>query len=190
MPLAIPPTGQPPSLLSLSHAAIGMGANLGADMAGKEAVLLAAWHGLHQQPHIQPLRLSSPYHSAPHDMQSNNCFVNAVALVATRLNPLNLLHFLLQLEAQHGRRRNPHAQGYQDRSLDLDLLFFDNLHIESEALTLPHPRMAGRLFVLAPLAELLPDWQHPVLHRSAAELCADLNALATQQVRRSQWNHR
>lgn len=190
MPLAIPPTGQPPSLLSLSHAAIGMGANLGADMAGKEAVLLAAWYGLHQQPHIQPLQLSSPYHSAPHDMQSNNCFVNAVALVATRLNPLNLLHFLLQLEAQHGRRRNPHAQGYQDRSLDLDLLFFDNLHIESEALTLPHPRMAGRLFVLAPLAELLPDWQHPVLHRSAAELCADLNVLATQQVRRSQWNHR
>ena len=176
-------TSQPNSG-QLTLAAIGMGSNLG----NREATLLAAWHDLSRQPGIHTLQLSSPYLSTPFEMDSSQDFVNAVGLVETVLAPLALLHTLQDMEARHGRRRDPSKKGYQDRSLDLDLLFWNGLCLESDELTLPHPRLHERLFALAPLAELLPLWQHPLAHSSASTLLARLNAQKNQHVQRGVWN--
>lgn len=160
-----------------------MGANLGR----RRATLLAAWHDLHTLSHIRPLRLSRPYRTQPLDMASAHWFINAVALVETTLAPLALLHRLLDLEKRHGRLRRPQDRGYQNRSLDLDLLFFGTLCLQSEELTLPHPRLEERLFVLAPLAELLPHWQHPGSGRSASALYDRLVSPQGQQVEAVRW---
>ncbi len=165
-------------------AAIGMGANLGR----RRETLLAAWRDLHDCTGIHPLRLSSPYLSEPLGMASGNWFVNAVALLETTLPAAELLQTLLRMEERHGRRRRPGHCGYQDRSLDLDLLFFGEICLHSAHLTLPHPRLSERLFVLAPLAELLPQWRHPHSGRSAEELHAHLFARNKQKVRRCQWH--
>jgi 2-amino-4-hydroxy-6-hydroxymethyldihydropteridine diphosphokinase len=94
-------------------------------------------------------------------------YVNAVALVETRLPPAALLAALLALEGRFGRRRGaPNAA----RTLDLDLLDYDGRQSGAPHLTLPHPRLHERRFVLAPLAEVAPDWRHPRLGMTASEL--------------------
>ena len=181
------PAGPPPAGAGFSRsaavAAIGMGANLG----DREATLLAAWRELTATPGIHPVKLSSFYLTAPQDMASDHDFVNAVGLVATTLAPEALLRLLLNIEARHGRRRDPRIPGYQDRPLDLDLLFYGELVLHTSELTLPHPRLHERLFVLAPLAEILPHWRHPLLHRSAGEMRDALVAHSGQAVRRGHW---
>ncbi|MFT5699779.1 MAG: 2-amino-4-hydroxy-6-hydroxymethyldihydropteridine diphosphokinase [Desulforhopalus sp.] len=129
---------------------IGMGSNLG---DGKKT-LQDAWENLGKQAGIECLKLSSPYLSAPVDMVSQNWFTNAVGMLATSLSPVDLLRLLLTVEAEFGRRRPETDMGYQDRSLDLDLLYFGEIVMDSEELILPHPHIPKRLFVLEPLAEL------------------------------------
>jgi 2-amino-4-hydroxy-6-hydroxymethyldihydropteridine diphosphokinase len=97
--------------------------------------------------------------------------VNAVAAVETSLAPIALLDALLALEAGFGRRRSvPNAA----RTLDLDLLDYDGRRCNGERLVLPHPRLHERRFVLAPLAEIAPQWRHPRSAKTAAELLAAL----------------
>lgn len=166
-------------------AAIGMGSNLGT----RETTLLAAWQDIGRQAGIHPLQLSSPYQSAPLGMDSTKNFINAVGLIKTTLPPLALLHTLQDVELRYGRRRDPRITGYQDRTLDLDLLFWGELCLESNELTLPHPHMHERLFVLAPLTELLPQWQHPLSGISANALFAQLSRAGTQCVQCGFWSH-
>ena len=106
---------------------------------------------------METRRLSSPYRSRPVDMDSPHWFINAVGLIRTSLAPLALLHSLQSMEARFGRRHDPLAVGYQDRSLDLDLLLYDDLHLDTAQLILPHPRMGERRFVLDPLLEILDE---------------------------------
>jgi 2-amino-4-hydroxy-6-hydroxymethyldihydropteridine diphosphokinase len=85
--------------------------------------------------------------------------VNGCVVVKTRRSPQDLLHLLMMIEQQFGRQRTEH---WGPRTLDLDLLLYDNLVLETNELSLPHPHMTERDFVLVPLEELLPDWVHPV----------------------------
>ncbi len=85
-------------------------------------------------------------------MESSNWFTNCVGSLETELSAHELLHLLLRVEADFGRRRNAKAEGYQDRTLDLDILYFGHLLLEDKDLLLPHPRLKERLFVLEPLA--------------------------------------
>ena len=165
-------------------AGIGMGANLG----HRERTLLAAWHELTEASGVRGREFSSPYVSAPLDMQSENTFLNAVGLVETTLSPPALLHLLLDIEARHGRRRDPQARGYQDRPLDLDLLLVDDLCLRAPDLVLPHPRQHERLFVLEPLAEIMPEWRHPTLGRSVRELRDLVRRQGGQRLRRVRWS--
>lgn len=134
-------------------ACIGLGSNLGSSLN----ILLAAWSALQETPGVEAGRLSSPYRSRPIGMDSPHWFINAVGMIRTSLDPLALLHRFQVLEAQFGRRRDPLVPGYQDRTLDLDLLFYDDLHLNTAQLILPHPRMGQRRFVLDPLLEILDD---------------------------------
>jgi len=90
-------------------------------------------------------------------MVSCHWFVNAVGIVRTTLSPVAFLHTLQSVESKFGRWRNPKLPGYQDRTLDLDLLLYDDIVLDTPELILPHPRMGERRFVLEPLLELAAD---------------------------------
>ena len=124
------------------------------------------------------------------DMISENWFINSVGSLRTTMNARDLLSLLHTTENQFGRKRPSSAVGYTDRSLDLDLLLYDNVVSEdSDPVIIPHPRLHERFFVLMPLGELEPDLCHPVLHRTITQLLSDLKACnSNQEVRRIQWD--
>lgn len=137
----------------MSLAYIGLGANLG----DARAALQAARDALAALPDSDLLRCSSVYRSAPID-SSGPDYLNAVAELRTALTPLDLLHHLRAIEQAQGRER-PYRNA--PRTLDLDLLLYDDLVQHDPELTLPHPRAHERAFVLQPLAELVPDLHLP-----------------------------
>lgn len=148
--------------------AIGLGANLG-DRGQALARAVRALDGL-QETRLQAV--SSLYGSAPVDATGPD-YLNAVALVATRLQPLELLHALQELEWAAGRER-PYRNA--PRTLDLDIVLWGDLRIDLSELTVPHPRMHERAFVLQPLAEVAPHWVSP----------AALQAVHGQRIERAQ----
>jgi 2-amino-4-hydroxy-6-hydroxymethyldihydropteridine diphosphokinase len=150
---------------------IGIGSNLAAPPAATPRETAEEALPALAAPHLQPLLCSSWYESAPVPASDQPWFVNAVALIASDLEPELLLKLMLDVEARFGRERR---QRNAARTLDLDLLDYDGLIIETPSLTLPHPRLHQRRFVLEPLIKIAPDWHHPVLGLSAADLLADL----------------
>lgn len=149
---------------------IGMGSNLG----NSAETLLAAWETLDQEPGIHCVALSSPYVSAPVDMHSQHWFTNAVGEVRTSLSPLQFLEKLMEVETGLGRVRDRQAFGYQDRTIDLDLLYYDGQELDEPDLILPHPHLHNRLFVLSPLVEIAPDFIDCKRGCTVRELEADL----------------
>jgi 2-amino-4-hydroxy-6-hydroxymethyldihydropteridine diphosphokinase len=99
-------------------------------------------------------------------------FKNAAALLETTLDPFSLLKVLQEIEAQFGRERTVH---WGERTLDLDLLLFDQRKIDTPALRVPHPRFATRRFVLEPLAEIAPEAVDPITGRTVEQILADLD---------------
>ena len=136
------------------RAVIGLGSNL----AEPEYQLRAAFDELARLPHTRLIACSSLYRSAPVGYADQPDFINAVALLETTLAPLSLLHALFDLEHRHGRERTFRNA---PRILDLDLLLYDGLICHEDGLTLPHPRMHERAFVLHPLLEVAPDCMIP-----------------------------
>ena len=137
------------------RAYIGLGANLGEPRAAIDAALAA----IAALPRTTLVARSSHYRSAPVDAPGPD-FINAVAAVDTRLEAPVLLQALHRIEQDRGRERAFH---HAPRTLDLDLLTFGDERRADPRLTLPHPRLHLRAFVLEPLAELLPDLQLPLL---------------------------
>ena len=128
---------------------VAFGANLG----DARATLLQAIQDVGALTTTQLQQASSLYASAPHEATGPE-FVNAVAIYSTNLPPLDLLDALQNVENRAGRERPfPNAP----RTLDLDLIWYDNVELDSPRLTLPHPRWRERAFVLLPLAEICPD---------------------------------
>ena len=113
-------------------------------------------------------RVSSVYETVPWGMENTDNFYNAALILETELNPFQLLHALLEIELELGRTRS--ANGYAPRTIDLDVLFFNNEVLETEELTVPHPHIPKRNFVLIPLLEIAPDLLHPVLGKTIKEL--------------------
>ena len=139
---------------------VAFGANLGE----AQATVLKAIQDVGALATTQLVKVSSLYASAPHEAVGPE-FVNAVAMYDTDLPPLELLDALQNLETISGRER-PFLNA--PRTLDLDIIFFGNVALDSPRLTLPHPRWQERAFVLVPLAEISPDKVSPALLSSVA----------------------
>lgn len=146
-------------------ATIGLGANLN-DPAAQVEYALAE---LDRLPATRLIARSSLYASSPVGYVDQPDFINAVAQVETGLAPRALLVALLEIEHRHGRERSFRNA---PRTLDLDLLLYGNAHFHEEGLTLPHPRMGERAFVLLPLLEIAPDILIPGHGRAADRLSA------------------
>ncbi|WP_369938911.1 2-amino-4-hydroxy-6-hydroxymethyldihydropteridine diphosphokinase [Xanthomonas medicagonis] len=134
------------------QACIGLGGNLGE----AAATLRAAIAALDTLPHTRLLRASQLYRSPAWGNQAQPDFINAAALVATTLAPLDLLQALLALEARHGRQRTP-GERWGPRTLDLDLLLYADAVIDLPGLQVPHPHLHERAFALLPLAEIAAE---------------------------------
>ena len=145
---------------------LGLGSNLGDRLAHLRAALKA----LEPAYHIE--RLSSVYETAPQLVTDQPAFYNLVCAGRTSLTPADMLRFLKELEARLGRQWR---YRYGPREIDLDILLYGDLIMETEDLTIPHPRLAERAFVLVPLAEIAPDLLHPVLKRPIRELAAQVS---------------
>jgi 2-amino-4-hydroxy-6-hydroxymethyldihydropteridine diphosphokinase len=144
------------------RAVLALGANLGDAPATVEAAIGA----LDRLPSTRLITRSSLYRTAPVGYADQPDFINAVAVVETALAPRALLDALLELERTQGRTR---TFANAPRTLDLDILLYGGHTVHEPGLTIPHPRMHERAFVLAPLAEIAPDIEVPG-HGRAAEL--------------------
>ena len=116
---------------------------------------------------VHPLHLSRVYETEPVDYKDQAWFLNQVVEAETALFPMQLLTRIGRLERELGRVR---TRRNGPRTIDIDILFYGAAKVATARLEIPHPRMAERRFVLAPLAELAPDMRHPVTHRSVRQM--------------------
>jgi 2-amino-4-hydroxy-6-hydroxymethyldihydropteridine diphosphokinase len=131
---------------------------LGSNLSEPTSQVIRAFQAIDKLPKTKLIKTSSLYQSAPVGYANQPDFINAVAEISTQLSPETLLAALLNIEIEAGRER-PFANA--PRVLDLDLLLYDDLTINTKNLTLPHPRMHERGFVLLPLAEIAPELSLP-----------------------------
>ena len=122
---------------------------------------------------ISIIRTSSFYETEPWGMVSENWFVNAVVEIKTTLTPQALLELCLKIENQLGRKRTQDGS-YTDRTIDIDILFYNKDIINDNSLIIPHKFLHLRAFTLVPLLELIPNFEHPILHKTISELHNDL----------------
>lgn len=148
---------------------LSFGSNMG-DRVGHCKNALAS---LNRTDHTAVLQTSPLYQTEPVDYMDQDWFINGVAKVETELPPAALLQVLKQIERQAGRRKNPIRFG--PRVLDLDIVLADSMVMDDPELTIPHPRMHKRCFVLKPLCDIDPNIVHPVLKRSMADLLGEID---------------
>lgn len=156
---------QPPRRALGEHLVyLGLGSNLGE----RDALLRAALERL--APDVRVTRVSSIWDTAPLLVTNQPRFHNAVAEGLTALEPLALLRLVKGIERALGRQPGPR---YGPRPVDIDILLYDDLNLDTPELTIPHPRLPERAFALAPLAEIAPRAWHPALGCDAASLAAE-----------------
>lgn len=145
---------------------IGLGSNLGDRVAQLRDAVARLSHV------IEIERVSQLYVQAPLGYVREDAFINAVVQGQTTLKPRDLLQQLQEIEHAMGRRRGVQ---YGPRPIDLDILLYGSSQMESIELTIPHPLLAKRAFVLKPLAELAPNLMHPVLYYTISQLLQDID---------------
>jgi 2-amino-4-hydroxy-6-hydroxymethyldihydropteridine diphosphokinase len=150
---------------------IGLGSNVGR----RQLTLGRSLDMLQSHEDIQVVSRSSCIETKPVGGPENQPdFINGAAEIRTSLEPLQLLSVLQYIETELGRDRCVESR-WGPRTCDLDIILMGEIVMETQELTIPHPRMAERLFVLKPLAEIAPDAVHPVLRISVSQMLADVS---------------
>ena len=151
---------------------------LGSNIGDRESNLRDAVNRLESH-EIHVLRRSSVYETAPQELLDQPWFLNAVVQVETSLFPMQLLARVREIERQMGRRR---VTPKGPRNIDIDILFYGRTVIATAELEVPHPRIAQRRFVLEPLAEIAPEFRHPMTGKTANEMLAALEPQGTRRL--------
>lgn len=144
---------------------LGLGSNIGDRLQNLQAAINAL------EPDVHPVECSPVYETPPWGYFDQPNFLNQVVKAETELSPGELLRYLKEIEKDLGRQ-DSFLNG--PRKIDLDIIFFDDAVIESPPITIPHPRMDDRGFVLLPLADLAPEFKHPVLDLSVQDMLAQV----------------
>lgn len=151
--------------ISRHKAYLSLGSNLGdralmldraEELIGSEAGVITARSQRHE--------------TLPQGFESDNGFINEALEIETELGPEELLSVLCSIEKRLGRTHKTVSGAYQDREIDIDIIFYDDLVLSLPNLIIPHPRMAERSFVLIPLNEIAPEFRHPVSGRTVADI--------------------
>lgn len=150
---------------------LALGTNLGDRLANLTSAIQAL------PPTLQPLAVSRVYETPPWGYLDQPAFLNQVIQAQTELAPQELLHWLKRLESDLGRQP---GLRYGPRLIDLDILLYDDLQLETPALTIPHPRLAERAFVLVPLADLAPDLRLAGMDQTVGEMLDRLDRAGIQ----------
>lgn len=146
---------------------LGMGSNLGS----REEQIKRVIRELDSLPYTDILRLSCLYETEPVGVKDQPWFLNACSILRTQIPPGELLTWLKGIESRMGRVE---GRRWGPRVIDLDILLYDGLVINFPRLVIPHPEMHQRSFVLLPLAEVVPQWRHPLLGKRISQLAEGL----------------
>jgi 2-amino-4-hydroxy-6-hydroxymethyldihydropteridine diphosphokinase len=157
--------------------------SLGANQGDRLANLRLALARLQTLARLE--EVSSLYETQPQGMHDQPLFLNAVCRVSTGLEPQALLRFLKNVEREIGRQ--PGGQRWGPRPIDLDILLYDDRVVDTPELTVPHPRLAERAFVLVPMCELAPELRHPLLGEPMKDLLASLGEKEVRKVAPRSW---
>ena len=158
---------------------LGLGTNLGDRLANLRMALARL------QTLARLEEVSSLYETQPQGVSDQPLFLNAVCRVSTGLEPQALLRFLKNVERETGRQ--PGGERWGPRPIDLDILLYDDRVLDAPELTVPHPRLAERAFVLVPLCELAPELRHPLLGKTMEELLASLGEKGVKKTAPRGW---
>ncbi len=161
----------------MSTAYLGLGSNLG----DRAAHLRAALNSIARLPGTTFTDESPIYETPPMGPQDQGAYLNMVVKIKTRLEPAGLVEHLQAIEHSLGRAEPEHRRHWGPREIDIDVLLFGDQVIETPTVTVPHPGMHGRWFVLRPLTDIAPDAQHPTLGKTVACLLGELESAGVPQ---------
>lgn len=146
---------------------------LGSNIGDKVAFIQQAVKMLTSTQQVTTVRSSAFYETEPWGQKDLEWFVNSVIEIKTKLPPRELLNLCKSVEKQMGRQENP-KNGYSNRNIDIDILFYGDLIVEEKDLIIPHEHLHERAFALVPLLELIPDYEHPKFGKSLLQLHEEL----------------
>ena len=141
----------------------------GSNLGDREEYILAAYRLLEEE--LGELIKKSSFIETPAwGFESENSFINSVAEFETLKSPFEALEICNRIEKELGRERNPEQKGYQNRTIDIDILFYEDIILDTPTLKIPHPLIAERDFVLTPLKGILPNSIHPTLKKEIKDI--------------------
>jgi len=153
---------------------VGLGANLGPRRETLEAATKALSLEIGTLIRASKLRETEPLVLSGENPLEVPRYINGAVLLDTNRSPQDIIELLHQIERRYGRRREEESKRWQSRLIDLDLLALDEMQLSESGITIPHPELHKRDFMLEPFVELWPEWIHPILKKSAADLWQEL----------------